>query len=92
MHAKDLIDNATRAGVSKSALARELGVSPQKVSTWYAGREPIPADVRAVLADIAGQSAVSELTNAALERAKGKPFYDRLHSALKKSVAGAVAM
>jgi YdaS antitoxin of YdaST toxin-antitoxin system len=92
MDAKTLIDAAAKNLGGKAALAREIGVSPQKVSAWYAGRDPLPIDTRAFLAELAGRSAVSELATAAIERAKGKPFAERLATALKKSVAGAVAM
>lgn len=92
MPVKALIDAAAKACGSKAELARELGVPAQRVSDWYAGREPTPIDVRAMLAELAGRSAVSELATAALERAKGKPWYERLSVALGKSAAGAVAM
>lgn len=84
MDGKSLIDKAAAAVAGKAAIARKLGVSPQQVSAWYAGRKSIPPDVRAMLADMANRSAISELTTATLERARGKPFYDRLSAALTK--------
>jgi hypothetical protein len=91
---QDLIDNAAKnhfAG-NKSALARALGVHAQTVSAWYAEREPLPLDTRAMLAEFAGYSPVSEITSAVLERAKRKPWRAQLEAALKKSAAGVVVM
>jgi DNA-binding transcriptional regulator YdaS (Cro superfamily) len=85
---KVLIDAASRnCQGGKAGLARELGVTPQKVSAWYAGREELPIPQRGAMADIAGRSAASEIAEAIMERSEGKPFAERLRRALGKSLA-----
>jgi transcriptional regulator with XRE-family HTH domain len=32
-------------GISQTAMARELGVSPQRVNDWEAGRRPVPVEI-----------------------------------------------
>jgi DNA-binding transcriptional regulator YdaS (Cro superfamily) len=89
---KVLIDAASKMCGGKAALARELGVEPQKVSAWYAGREAVPIPHRGAMADIAGRSAASEIAEAIMERSEGKPFAERLRRALGKSLAAALVL
>jgi hypothetical protein len=88
---KQLIDKAAAQHGGKAAVGRELGVSPQQVSAWYAGRDPCPIDVQAMLADLAGEPVTTLIKEIVLEKAASKPWRAKLEAALKKSVAGVVA-
>ena len=54
MDIKALIDNAAETMVSKSALARELGVRPTRLYDWQSSRLPCPMEVQIKLCGIAG--------------------------------------
>lgn len=54
METRTLIDMAAKVAQSKQALARMLGVSPQRVSEWAHGHRPCPLEVQVALCDVAG--------------------------------------
>jgi len=88
-----LIDNAAKKAGSYSALAREIGVSPQTLSDWRHARRPCQPEEQALLAAAAGFDPVATLARATVEYWEGKPKGDRLMKALGKPLraTGAVA-
>ena len=66
-----LIEKAAAIVGSEYKLAQQLGIPPQTVSGWKAGRRTCtPAD-RARIAGFAREDAVQELVRATIEAAKG---------------------
>jgi DNA-binding transcriptional regulator YiaG len=49
-----LVEALSRAGMSKSALARELGVSPPAVSQWVGGATTPTGPARRLIAQLMG--------------------------------------
>jgi hypothetical protein len=77
---------------SEAELARQLGTDAQTLHHWKTGSRPCPIDVVGAIAAFAGQSAAEAITDAALARAKSKPFAGFLERALGKSHVGALAI
>lgn len=63
---RELIDRAAKEVGTKTELARQLGVNPQRVNDWRAGYRPCPPEVVAVIADIAGMPGEEWLARATL--------------------------
>lgn len=68
---KTLIAKAARLIGSEYKLAQALGLDPQTVSGWKAGRRTCTAPDRARLAAMANEDAVQELVRATLTATKG---------------------
>lgn len=79
-----LIDNAVKVVGSKSKLARELGVSPQRINDWFAGICTCSPEDRARVAAFAHEDAVQELVRATLEKHEGTLRGDQLRQVLGK--------
>lgn len=82
---RELIDRAAKEVGTKTELARQLGVNPQRVNDWRAGYRPCPPEVVAVIADIAGMPGEEWLVRATLWYAKEKPYFERLLQAVGKA-------
>ena len=80
----ELFDRAARECGSRAELARQLGVTPQRLSEWEHGRRQVPPEQIAIIADIAGLVAEEWLVRATLLNSKGKPYHPRLVQALGK--------
>jgi DNA-binding transcriptional regulator YdaS (Cro superfamily) len=89
---RENIDAAAANLGTKAELARALGVSPQTLNAWRSGAEPCPIDAVGAIAAYAGKSATEAITDAALARAKRKPFAGFLERALGKSHVGVLAI
>lgn len=83
---RELIDRAAKEVGTKTELARQLGVNPQRVNDWRAGYRPCPPEAVAIMADIAGMPAEEWLIRATLWYAKEKPYYGRLWEAVGKAL------
>lgn len=68
MQLAQLIELAKEVAGSGSALARLLGVSPQRVNDWASGRAACPLDLRAVMANIAGCDPVTAVIDGIAEK------------------------
>lgn len=80
----ELIERAAKECGSKTALAKQMGVSAQRLNDWRTGLRSCPPEQVAIMADIAGLIAEEWLVRATLLNSKGKPYYERLHQALGK--------
>jgi DNA-binding transcriptional regulator YdaS (Cro superfamily) len=89
---RENIDAAALVLGSKAELARALGVKPQAVSDWRAGREACPIDAQAAIAALANRSAVEAATDEVLRRAAKKPYRALLERVLGKSLVGVAAI
>lgn len=83
---RELIERAAKEVGSKTELARQLGVNPQRVNDWRAGYRPCPPEVVAVIADIAGMPGEEWLARATLWAAREKPYFERLRQAVGKAL------
>lgn len=81
---RELIERAAKEVGTKTELARQLGVNPQRINDWRAGYRPCPPEVVAVMADIAGMPGEEWLARATLWYAKEKPYFERLRQAVGK--------
>ncbi|MCX7814785.1 MAG: helix-turn-helix domain-containing protein [Tepidimonas ignava] len=81
---RELIERAAKVVGSKTELARQLGVNPQRINDWRAGYRPCPPEIVAIMADIAGLPGEEWLARASLWYAKEKPYYDLLVRAVGK--------
>lgn len=81
---RTLIDKAGEERGSKSALARELGISPQRLNDWRSGAEKCPPEYVALIAHAANLPADQWLARAVLWRAEGKKNESALQEALGK--------
>lgn len=79
-----LIELAAKKLGSKTEVARELGVSPQRLHDWKTGFRPCPIENVAILADMAGLPPEIWLARAALWTHEGTPKGERLQRALGK--------
>lgn len=88
-----LIDKAAAIAGSDYKLAKSLGVSRQAVSNWRHGHKvPSPA-MRAIMANLAGLDAQTELARATVQSYEGTRVGDLLMRALgKASLATGVAV
>jgi plasmid maintenance system antidote protein VapI len=80
----ELIDKAAQRCGSRSKLAKELGVSPQRVNDWATGFRQMPPEQAAIVADIAGLVPEEWLARVTALNSKGKPYGVRLEKALSK--------
>lgn len=69
---KRMIDKAQARGLSKSELARRLGVSPQKFGDYAAGRVPMPVAKLCALARLTDSDPVNLVGQYMIEKAKKK--------------------
>ncbi|TSE21704.1 hypothetical protein Talka_00384 [Tepidimonas alkaliphilus] len=83
---RELIDRAAREVGTKAELARMLGVPATRLNEWRGGHRPCPAEMVAIIADIAGMPAEEWLIRATLWYAKEKPYYARLWKAVGKAL------
>lgn len=84
MQLVELIDKAAKAAGSDYKLAQQLGVGRSLVSDWRHGRKPCSLEDRALMANIAGVSAVYEVITGMLERHAGTPKGERLAAVLER--------
>lgn len=80
----ELFDRAAKECGNRAELARQLGVTPQRLSAWEHGDRQVPPEQIAMIADIAGLVAEEWLVRAILLKNKEKPYYGRLQQALGK--------
>jgi DNA-binding transcriptional regulator YdaS (Cro superfamily) len=69
---KTLIDKATSKCGTRYKLAKMLHVAPANVYQWETGAKTCPNEVRALIAQIAGDDPIQELVRATIENAKGE--------------------
>lgn len=82
---RELIDRAAKEVGTKAELARMLGVPATRLNEWRGGHRPCPAEMVAIIADIAGMPAEEWLIRATLWYAKEKPYFERLRQAVGKA-------
>jgi len=82
----ELIDRASKAAGSDSALARELEVGRQRVSEWRKGKTPCPAADVALMAELAGLDPEAWTARAVIQQHEGTTKGAKLEAALKKAV------
>ena len=58
-----MIDTAEKAAGTFPALAEALGVTPRDLGDWRTGRRVCPIDLRARLAEMAGDDPFVEIVN-----------------------------
>lgn len=80
----ELIKRAAQNCGSKSALARHMGVTPQRMHEWETGKRSCPIEDVAIIADVAGLPAEIWLARAAMWTHEGTPKGERLQKALGK--------
>jgi len=90
--AVDLIDKAAKIAGSDYRLAKQIGVSPQRMSDWRAGRQSPGVEYRALMADIAGLDVDQVMREALLEKHANTPLGERLLSVLGNAVHGVAAI
>lgn len=83
---RELIDRATKEVGTRTELARQLGVNPQRVNDWRAGYRPCPPEIVAIIADIAGMPGEEWLARASLWYAREKPYFERLRQTVGKAL------
>jgi len=90
----ELIDRASKAAGSDSALARSLEVSRQSVSDWRHGRKTCPAADVALMAELAGLDPEAWTARAVIQQHEGTTKGAKLEKALKKAAlaTGAVVV
>jgi len=88
-----LIDKAKAIAGSDAALARTLGVVPQRIANWRNGSAGCSLEDQALLAAAAGLDPLQELARAAVRKHEGTEKGDRLMRVLGKAsrLTGAVA-
>ena len=79
-----LIAKASGLVGSEYKLARALGIDPQTVSAWKAGRRTCTPPDRARLAAMANEDAVQELVRATLKTTEGTLRGEQLQTVLGK--------
>lgn len=79
---KTLIDNAAKVVGSKSQLARELGVAPQRINDWFSGMASCSPEDRARIASFAREDPLKELIHAVIEKHTGTLRGEQLRIAL----------
>ncbi len=82
----NLIDRAAENHPSKTALAKRLGVTSQKLNSWRSGAVPCPPEFVALIAHEANLPADQWLARAVLWRSAGKKTEEALKRALGKSL------
>ena len=82
---EELIDRASKAIGSDSALARELEVGRSKVSDWRAGRATCSPEDQALMAALAGLEARDWGARAMIAKHAGTSKGAKLEAALKKA-------
>lgn len=80
----ELIKRAAAVTGTKSALARHMGVTPQRLREWETGARTCPIEDVAIMADVAGLPAEIWLARAAMWTHEGTPKGERLQKALGK--------
>lgn len=88
----DLIDKAAKIAGSDYRLAKQIGVSPQRMSDWRAGRQSPGVEYRALMANIAGLDVDQVMRDALLEKHANTPLGERLLSVLGNVVHGVGAI
>lgn len=68
MKLEKLIERAAAIAGSEYKVAKALGIPPQQVCDWKAGRRTCGPEDRALLADVAGVDPMPEIAEALLER------------------------
>lgn len=88
-----LIDKAKSIVGSDAAVARALGVVPQRIANWRNGNASCSPEDQALLAAVAGLDPVAELARATVRKHEGSKKGDLLMRALGKAsrLTGAVA-
>lgn len=81
---KTLIDKAAKLIGSEYRLAKALGIDPQTISAWKAGRRTCTPPDRARLAAMANEDAVQELVRATLKTTEGTLRGEQLETVLGK--------
>ena len=96
---KTLIDKAAAITGSEYKLAKALGIPPQTITGWKAGRRACTPGDRARLAGFAREDAVQELVRATIESAKGvkreqleRVLGKRLHQTGEALVTGLLSL
>jgi transcriptional regulator with XRE-family HTH domain len=82
-----LIDKASSIAGNDSALARELGVSRQRISNWRHGQDTCTPEDQALIAEIAGMDAMTVLARAMVAKHEGTRKGEMLMRALGKTLA-----
>lgn len=82
-----LIDRAASIAGSEYKAAMAIGVTPQTLCDWKAGRRTCTAEDRVLLADLAGVDPLPEIAEAMQERWQGKPKGDRLRDVFSRRLA-----
>jgi len=80
-----LLDKAKEKTGSDYATAKQMGVPRRNVSNWRNGK-PCPIDKQAVMAELAGLSAIEVVAYAMIEGAKTAAEKERLYSAVGKQL------
>ena len=92
MQVLDLIDKAAKIAGSDYRLAKQIGVSPQRMSDWRNGRCTVGVEYRALMADVAGLDVDEVIRDALLEKHANTPLGERLLSVLGNAVHGGAAI
>lgn len=83
-----LIEQAAAIAGSEYKVAKALGVTPQQVCDWKAGRRTCSPEDRALLAEVAGVDPIAEIAEALAERWEGKPKGERLRELFARRLQG----
>lgn len=83
-----LIEQAAAIAGSEYKVAKALGVTPQQVCDWKAGRRTCSPEDRALLAEVAGVDPIAEIAEALAERWQGKPKGERLRELFARRLQG----
>ena len=87
----ELIERAATECGNKTALAEQLGVSPQRINDWRTGYQPCPPEEVALIADIAGLPAEEWLARATAAKFEGTAKGERLKKAFGRFSRSTVA-
>lgn len=82
----ELIDKASAAAGNDSQLAKQLGVTRQRISQWRHDHQPCPPADQALLAHIAGLDAEAWGNRALIAQHEGTEKGELLKQALKKAL------
>jgi hypothetical protein len=92
MQLNELINQASLVAGNDNKLAKQLGVSRQKVCNWRAGDAGCGIEYRVLMASMAGIDVDEVIHETLLEKHANTPLGERLLSALGNAAAGAMGI
>lgn len=83
----ELLDRAKKATGSDYKTAKALEVTPQRISDWRTGRQPVPVADVVLMAELAGLKTEEWAARAIVAQYQGTSKGDKLFKALGKALA-----